>query len=192
MRETAEPPESGGASRSTVRRIVLEFAARMPCVSSAGMWHHGGSIYCARVLWCGDENGMAPVFDGELRDIPERMPYLRAGGTAALRRGGVLHLATVVRVPETLPFQRQREFARIQAGKNLLAFVSGGTLEHRLIKLTETAVSPEQSSHRVRTRGRLKNSVAGSCRYLEPLRDWSLPEAGCRFFLFIVEAGVQK
>lgn len=85
-----------------------------------------------------------------------------------LRRNGTLHLVTVVRVPDDLPLRKSRDFARMQAYKNLLAFVTGGTLHSRIVALTETILSPDESSRRVRRRKHLEQTVQGECRFIEP------------------------
>ena len=186
--KNAAPDGSHSVVRSTARRIVLDLAASTPFVSSCGMWQNGGSLYCARVLWCGPPESVATGPGGApWTELPENLPYLRSGGTVMLHRNGEPYLVTVVRVPDDLPLRQSRDFARMQAHKNLLAFVTGGNLRNRIVALNETVLSPEESSRRVRRRKYLERTVRGGCRFIEPSAQWHIPETGCRFFLFAVE-----
>ena len=187
-RNTDETTASDGSVRmvkTTYRLVALSIAARTPFVCSGGMWQRGDALYCARILWCG-ESDTTPGDGEKWSDLPESLPYLGSGGTVALRRGGALHLVTVVRVPEKLPPPQDLQAARMQAYRNLLYFVSGGRLKSRIATLSETISTPDEFHRRRRKRKKLENAISGHCRFLEPLAKWRIVDTGCDFYLFVV------
>lgn len=194
----------GGSEYKFSYRNFFEslISSQNPYITSCGFWKHGKYLYCARAVFVGRHdflkkdaafNERAVDFSiqkqvPELAPIIEQLSYLKLGGTILLKAGQTPFLLTAVAVPLRLPGSRKLIFARNLAYRNLIAFISGGKLEHQLAVLTEELRSnSDKNVFRRNKRKKQTMALKGHVDYLEPLAKWKIHGVQADFFLYAVE-----
>ena len=193
---------SSGQTGSQVFRekfVRMLVASHTPFIYSCGVWSKNQTLYCARAVFVGDfeHRNRATTLSSMAEDLKckgdvkkqiEGFPYLRNGGTVMFHEQGTTYLLTVAIVPGNLSKNQKLTFARNQAYKNMIAFISGGKFEQNLTVLTESSSSydGEKRSRRIK-RKNIESAVKGEFQFIEPQAQWKIDQADC--FLYVVKAG---
>jgi hypothetical protein len=203
--DTAVSTSDGNNLRVQDKRKFAKMlvSSRTPFIISCGTWSRGNSIYCARAVFVGDfehtalegnlndrvqQLSSADDAPPELLNVLRKLPYLAKGGTAMIVHNGSNHIITVVCASEKMSYSNRLTFARNHAYKNIIAFISGGKLEHQLTVLSETQISSDgTTSARRRKRKELEASIQGEAKFITPLMNWKIPETGYQFFLYAIK-----
>ena len=199
--QSAASRSDGSTERHSVRKkfIKMLVSSHTPFITSCGMWTTGTTLYCARAVFVGDFDHRASegklsagVTDFSILKAPpadlELLPYLARGGTILLKQEANTFLISAVFVPEKLPSSKKLTFARNQAYKNMIAFISGGKLEHQLVSISKSIASDRDgdSVRRIK-RKNLEKTIQGEFQFIEPFARWRTKEFPYEFFLYCVK-----
>ena len=202
--KTSTVSSSGEAESQVIRQkfVKMLVSSHTPFICSCGMWRSGNALYCARAVFVGEfEHGNSQaklssrVSDlnckGESGRLIEAFPYLSSGGTILFRAGETALLLTVALAPGSMmPPNRKFTFARNQAYKNLIAFISGGKLDEQLTVVTKSISSGQgENSSRRTKRKNLESAVKGEFQFIEPQAHWKTTDGQADCFLYVVKLG---
>lgn len=213
---TKSKTDNGKSEQSVERESnIRKFAkiltsSQTPFIISCGIWQHGKYVFCARAVFVGkfdhfsteaklsDEVANFKDYDDDpkiFNNLPEvikaieNVPYLSCGGTILLDVNEIPYLITAVLVPGKQPPSKQLIFARKQAHKNMIAFVSGGKLENQLVSITRSFTSDEQNDFRISERRKLTNKINGEFKFIQPIAKWKVNGTNNLFYLYAVKLG---
>lgn len=196
----------GVISQSSYKKIIERLiSSHTPFITSCGFWEYEKYLYCARAVFVGKfEHIVEKAFlkdkvidfstsekNPQLLKIVNQLPYLSHGGTILIKAKDVSYLVTAAIVPINLTPVRRLAFARNQAYKNMIAFISGGNLDQQLISVSERFSSSDglHKSKRVK-RKNLEASVKGDSRFIEPIANWKIADIPCVFFLYAIKVHI--
>lgn len=204
LRSKTTETSSSGETESRVFRekfVKMLVSAQTPFIHSCGAWRNENTLFCARAVFVGEfehRNRQAKLSSRvsglrgreEMLRVAEDFSYLNSGGTLLFQCSGTALLLTVAVTPPGLPESRKLTFARNQAYRNLIAFVSGGKLEQQLTVLNEIFSSDKGELQARRSkRKELESTVKGEFQFIEPLARWRIFSGSADCFLYIVKLG---
>jgi len=194
---TANSAETQNFRKKFVQMLV---SSQTPFIYSCGFWQHGKFLYCARAVFVGDfeHNGTTGNFYNQVSQLKEinkeaaktveQLCYLNRGGTVLFKQNGENLLLTVAAVPAKQPRNKQLIFAKTQAQKNFVSFISGGKLEHQLNRIAETYSSSNGENYsRSEKRKNLTTFINGEFQFLKPDAYWQVSGTNCCFYLYTVK-----
>lgn len=185
----------------TIRQkfIQMLISSHTPFVYSCGTWQRGKYIYYAKAVFVGKfehknkKSSFKPQIinlndNNKTSNIITNFSYLSYGGTFLIDNNTSKQLLTVAVVPNNLPPSRKLTFARNQAYKNFIAFISGTKLEQQLTVISEHVSSnKEKSLSRKSKRKNLEASIKGEFQFITPVAKWNIHNTKSEFYLYIIQ-----
>ena len=191
---------AGDVDSKTIRKkfVNMLVSSHTPFIYSCGVWKNEKYLYCAKAVFVGDfdhtndkvtlkDKVKNVIFKDTAIEIINSLPYLSHGGTVLINACGKNNLLTVVSVKKNIPASRKLIFARNQAYKNLLGFISGEHLEQQLSVLSENLMINGQYQSQRKKIKELEATVKGTFQFIEPQARWQIDNIDADFFLYIME-----